>query len=275
MVPKDSAELTHPAGFKDYLDGLVARFERPDFIACDPISVPHAFEDPRDQEVIGLYAALLAWGRRDLLLRKLADLCERMRYRPYAFVYHFDEVRDGARLAGFKHRTFQPEDALWLTKCLQAVLHRYGRLEALFARGAGAPDVGPAIEVFSRTLLSALPDVPPRLGKHLARPSRGSACKRLSMYLRWMVRPGPVDLGLWTAFTPARLVLPLDVHSGRQARALGLLSRRADDWTAVQRLTEQCRLLAHEDPCRYDYAFFGLGVTKTPIDPRFLAASPP
>lgn len=260
---------------KAYLDALVARFERPAFIEHDPVAVPHAFDDPRDQEVIGLFAALLAWGRRDTMLRKLAELCERMRQQPFAFVHGFEPERDAARLEGFKHRTFQPADALHLTRALAALLRRHGSLEAAFAEhlAPGAEDVGPAIEGFSTGVMAAVPDIPPRLGKHLARPSTGSACKRLCMYLRWMVRPGPVDLGLWRSIRPEQLVLPLDVHSGRQARALGLLARRQDDWRAARALTARCRELAPEDPCRYDFALFGAGVFGVEHPPELLAGA--
>ena len=275
--------LTEPAAvparaeLKAYLDHLVERFERPAFIEDDPISIPHGFSDPRDQEVIGLYAALLAWGQRRTVLNKLADLCERMRYQPYRFVHAFDLARDAARLEGFKHRTFQPADALELTQRLGAVLQQYGSLEALFAHhlAAGAPDVRPAIQGFSDAVLTILPQTPPRLRKHLARPDAGSACKRLNMYLRWMVRPGPVDFGIWHAIRPDQLVLPLDVHAGRQARALGLLTRKADDWRAAIELTEACRALCPEDPARYDFAFFGVGAYGESLDVRFVVENSP
>jgi uncharacterized protein (TIGR02757 family) len=262
-----------PNPLRAYLNGLVARFEQPAFIQDDPIALPHAYDDPRDQEVIGLYAALLAWGRRQTILAKLAELSERMRHRPHAFVLGFDAVRDGPRLAGFRHRTFQSEDALHLTRALSALLRAEGSLERVFARGLPpeAPDVGPAIQAFSEGVMRAVPDVPPRLQKHLARPSTGSACKRLAMYLRWMVRPGPVDLGLWTAIRPSQLVLPLDVHTGRQARALGLLHRPQDDWRAALALTERCRALCPEDPVRYDFALFGAGAYGVAHPPDLLA----
>lgn len=262
---------------RTYLESLVARYEQPDFIPPDPIAIPHGFDDPRDQEVIGLYAALLAWGQRRTILNKMAELCERMRYRPYAFVLHFDERRDGGRLEGFKHRTFQPQDALWLTKCLSAGLRRWETVEHLFAHHLrpGDPHVGPAIQGFSETMMTAVPEVPARLQKHLARPATGSACKRLAMYLRWMVRPGPVDLGIWRQIRSDQLVLPLDVHAGRQARALGLLQRVQDDWQAVMELTERCRALCPEDPARYDFAFFGAGAYREPLDARFIATTNP
>lgn len=255
-----------PPALQRHLDALVARYEQPSFIPSDPISIPHAFDDPRDQEVIGLYAALLAWGQRRTVLAKMAELCERMRYRPYRFVRDFDEARDGPRLAGFRHRTFQPVDAVWFTRCLGTALRQFETVEALFVSHlpSDAPHAGPALEGFSTALPAMLPDVPLRLRKHLARPSTGSACKRLNLYLRWMVRPGPVDLGCWTRLRPAQLVLPLDVHVGRQARALGLLRRPTDDWAAALELTAVCRHFCPEDPVRYDYALFGAGIDPAP-----------
>ncbi len=250
-----------------YLDGLVAHFERAAFIADDPIAIPHAFDDPRDQEVIGLYAALLAWGRRETVLMKLADLCERMEYRPYEYVLGFCESRDAPSLDSFKHRTFQPEDALWFTKSLSLLLRRHDTVEAIFSShlDEDAEDIGDAIEGFSRSIAEAIAETPDRLRKHLARPRSGSACKRLCMYLRWMVRPGPVDLGIWRSMHPRQLVLPLDVHSGRQARILGLLQRKANDWRSALELTRQCRQFSPEDPARFDYALFGLGVYGDPL----------
>ena len=249
------------ADLRAYLNRLVARYEQPRFIADDPIAIPHGFDDPRDREVIGLYAALLAWGRRATIMNKLAELCERMRMRPYAFVRDFDPARDAARLDGFKHRTFQPTDAFHLTRSLSALLREHDTLEAAFARhlSSDAEHIGPTIQGFSTSVMAAVPDIPQRLQKHLARPKTGSACKRLSMYLRWMVRPGPVDFGLWTRISPRQLVLPLDVHTGRQARALGLLSRKQNDWRATLELTTRCRAFDADDPCRYDFALFGSG----------------
>lgn len=260
-----------PATLAAYLDTLVARFEQPAFIVEDPIAIPHGFDAPDDQAVIGLYAALLAWGRRATIMKKMAELCERMHYQPARFVRQFDASRDAERLDGFKHRTFQPVDAFWLTRALQAVLQQYGSLEAAFAAHLrpADPHVGPAIQGFSETVLTMLPDTPARLRKHLARPATGSACKRLAMYLRWMVRPGPVDFGLWTQIRPDQLVLPLDVHAGRQARALGLLTRKQNDWRAVLELTDACRRLDPSDPARYDFAFFGVGAYGVSLDARF------
>ena len=257
-----------------YLDTLVTRYEQSDFIEGDPIEIPHRFDDPRDQEIIGFYAALLAWGRRDVMLRKLGGLCERMGHAPYEFVRTFDVERDRGALDDFVHRTFQPIDAIWLTKNLRRALNRYGSMESLFA--AHRPDtptsdspVKEMLQGVSTTLLTIDDETPDRLRKHLARPEAGSACKRLNMYLRWMVRPGPVDFGLWSCVRPAELMVPVDVHVGRQARALGLLERKSNDWTAVRRLTTICRTFCPSDPVKYDFAFFGVGAQDDSLDTRF------
>ena len=257
---------------RQYLDTLVDRYETTAFIDDDPISIPHAFDDPRDQEVIGLYAALLAWGRRDVMLRKLQELCERMDYAPFDFVRSFDKNRDADALDGFVHRTFQPTDAVWLTHNLSAALDRYDSVEGLVAAhlpGDADEAVEAGLQGLSTTLLTIHDDTPERLRKHLARPAAGSACKRLNMYLRWMVRDGPVDLGLWSCLNPSDLLLPLDVHAGRQVRALGLLERKSTDWKAVRRVTAVCRHLCPEDPARYDFAFYGVGAQDDSLDSRF------
>lgn len=253
---------------KSYLDDQVEKFERPEFIVSDPISIPHAFDDDRDREIIGLFSALLAWGRRDILLRKLEDLCERMRFHPARFVAEFDELRDGHHLEGFVHRTFNQQDAVWLCLSLREILRTHRSIENFCAESL-RPDaltIQDAIEGLGEGLFSRAPGMPSRMRKHLARPSAGSACKRLCLYFRWMVRPGPVDLGIWKAIHPRQLVLPLDVHSGRQARAVGLISRSANDWRAALELTNACRLMCPEDPVRYDFAFFGTGAAGEDLD---------
>ncbi len=257
----------HP-DLKSFLDTLVDRFEHPDFIAPDPIAIPHGFDDPRDQETIGLFAALLAWGRRQTVLDKMEELCDRMSYRPYRFVMDFNPARDAGALSGFKHRTFRSDDAVWLIRNLSVLLREAGSMEQLFTRHMRPDDetVELAIEGFSGSAVSTFPGTPKRLSKHVARPHAGSACKRLNMYLRWMVRPGPFDLGIWNGIRADQLVLPLDVHSGRQARRLGMLSRPGNDWRAAIELTEFCRGLDSSDPCRYDLALFGIGAYAVPVD---------
>jgi uncharacterized protein (TIGR02757 family) len=246
---------------KLHLDQLVDRYEQPSFIATDPISIPHGFDDPADQEIIGFYAALIAWGQRKTILSNLENLCERMDFQPYQFVRRYADDGGGGRLEGFVHRTFQPIDAHWMTRLLSLAIRRYGSLNTIFSSllSDSDVDVGPAIDGFAKLLPTLDEDTPARLRKHLARPSRGSACKRFAMYLRWMVRSGPVDLGIWSGISPSQLVLPLDVHSRRQAEHFGVLKRKSNDWTAVTELTSYCRRLCPEDPARYDYAFYGPG----------------
>lgn len=194
-----------------------------------------------------------------------------MAFKPRAFVYNFNPERDQHHLAGFKHRTFQSIDAVWLVRNLSLLLRRFQSIENAFAHFLSPHDthVGPAIQGVSDLLFSISDNTPGRLRKHLARPDAGSACKRLCMYLRWVVRKGPVDLGIWTHIQPEQLILPLDVHAGRQARALGILQRKQNDWKAALELTQNCRQLNHEDPARYDYAFFGAGAYNEKLDPYF------
>ena len=263
--------MTDLSELKIYLDNLVDTFQAASFIEKDPIAIPHGFEAPRDQEIIGLFSALLAWGQRTTTLRKMEDLCERMHYRPHQFVYDFNIEKDAYKLASFKHRTFQPEDAIWMVNNLSMILREYGSLENAFCHytGGKTKDLGKSIGAFSDMIQFIHPGTPPRLRKHLATPSTGSACKRLCMYLRWMSRQGPVDLGIWKCVSPSNLVLPLDIHSGRQARALGMLHRASNDWKAALELTRSCKLLCPEDPCKYDYAFFGAGVNGISLDEKF------
>jgi len=256
-VPITAPEVSDLRTVRAWLDPIAARYETEQFIANDPVSVPHAFDDPIDQEIAGLFAALLAWGRRDTLLRKLHELMERMEYRPARFI--LDLKPTSHALEGFRHRTFSSIDALGLSLSLQQVFREYGSLEGLFAQHWNH-SLATALTGFSNTLLAHVPGQPTRMRKHVARPSTGSACKRLVMFLRWMVRRGPVDLGLWrSSIGPEHLALPLDVHSGRQARAAHLLTRQTNDWKAVMELTRMCRALRPHDPAFYDFAFFGTG----------------
>ncbi len=269
-MPNDAA-LGIPANpsLKAYLDRIVNRFERSIFIDTDPISIPHGFDDPADQEIIGLFSALLAWGRRDLLLRKLEQLCERMAYRPHEFIYNFDTSRSAKQLTGFVHRTFNETDAMWLCAALREVVRSHGSVEHCCTSflNETSPHVGPALQGLGDTLLNILPAMPARMKKHLPRPCTGSACKRLNLYFRWMVRGGAVDLGLWSSIQPAQLLLPLDVHSGRQARAVGILRRSTNDWKAALELTDACRSFNRDDPVRYDFALFAAGAAGEMLVP--------
>lgn len=246
------------------LDDLADRYNRPEFIAADPISLPHAFDDPRDREIIGFWTATLAWGQRKTILNKSLELVELMGGEPYRFVteHHPD---DRARFRDWKHRTFNFEDTQYFLRWLQHYYREQESLETAFSRHLRPEDedIEAALRGFHEDFF-ALPDAPQRTRKHVATPARKSRCKRLCMFLRWMVRQDDkgVDFGDWTKIAPAQLCLPLDVHVERVARDFGLLTRKQCDWLAVRELTANLRRFDAADPARYDFALFGLGVMK-------------
>jgi len=245
------------AWLRALLDERVARYNQPAFIAADPISLPHRFRLRQDIEISGLFAALLAWGQRPTILKKTSELLARMDDAPHQFVtQHQDE--DLKRLLGFCHRTFCDTDLLYFVHWLRWFYAEHDSLEDAFLDGTTQRE---RLLNFHELFFS-LPDAPARTRKHVATPARGSACKRLNMYLRWLVRrdAAGVDFGLWTRLSMADLICPIDVHVERQARALGLLKREKVDWQAAEELTANLRLLDPADPVKYDFALFGEGV---------------
>jgi uncharacterized protein (TIGR02757 family) len=251
--------LTAPrvAALRKLLDERVARYDQPAFIAKDPISVPHQFSQRQDVEISALFAALLAWGQRPTILKKTAELMRRMDDAPYQFItQHQDD--DLKKLLGFCHRTFCDTDLLYFVHWLRWFYGQHDTLEDAFLLG----DTMRERLVNFHNLFFSLPDAPARTRKHVATPARNSACKRLNMYLRWLVRRDGqgVDFGLWTRLSPAELICPIDVHVERQARLLGLLRRDKVDWQAAEELTANLRLLDPNDPVKYDFALFGEGV---------------
>ena len=207
---------------------------------------------------------MLAWGQRKTIINKAGELIEMMDGAPYDFIVHHRE-EDRKRFLGFKHRTFQATDTLFFLEFLQWYYCRHDSLEDAFARFLSPHDqhTGPALAGF-HYLFFSLPDAPQRTRKHIATPERGSTCKRLNMFLRWMVRRDKqgVDFGLWQRISPAQLLIPLDVHVDRVARRLGLIKRKQTDWQTVLELTGNLRHFDAEDPVRYDFALFGLGVLQ-------------
>jgi uncharacterized protein (TIGR02757 family) len=255
---------------KPFLDKWVDRIEEPDYIESDPILFMHAFQDKQDQLLAGFFAATMAWGRRDVVIRKVQDFLDRMDNRPADFITNFSD-RDARRFEGFKHRTFKPIDMKWLTKILQSILYKYESFEDFWAAcyQQAQQNDRPLMTVFHEQFFDQHPEAPQRTRKHVSNADKKSSCKRLYLFLRWAVRKqSPVDLGLMNFMPQSELMIPLDVHVARQARALGLLSRTYNDWWAVQELTEALRLLDPTDPAKYDYALFGLGINpdKIPAD---------
>jgi len=252
---------------KPFLDEWVDRIEQPDYIDDDPVLFMHAFNDKEDQLLAGFFAATMAWGRRDVVIRKVRDFLNRMDNQPAKFIRNFSN-RDAKRFEGFKHRTFKPIDMKWLTKILQSILLDFGSFETFWeeCQDQALENDRPLMSVFHEQFFAQHPEAPQRTRKHVSNADKKSSCKRLYLFLRWAVRKqSPVDLGLMNVIPESELMVPLDVHVARQARALGLLTRTYNDWWAVQELTEALRLLDPDDPAKYDYALFGLGVNPDNI----------
>ncbi len=247
------------AELKDFLDAKAAQYQRADFLVSDPIQVPHSFEQKEDIEIAGFLTATLAWGNRKSIIRNAANLMERMDGAPFDFIWHADPSNLKG-LDDFVHRTFNGADLSFFVRALGEIYRVHGGLETLFLPEAGEENLQQAI-CRARKAFMAVPHAA-RSEKHFSDPGRGSAAKRLHMFLRWMVRPASsgVDFGLWTGIRPAQLSCPLDVHSGRVARRLGLLDRKQHDAKAVAELDAALRSLDPEDPVKYDFALFGLGV---------------
>ncbi|MBL7807970.1 MAG: TIGR02757 family protein [Saprospiraceae bacterium] len=246
------------------LDQAVTRFNHPGFIADDPISIPHRFHKLQDREIMGFWAATLAWGQRKTIIQSASRLVNLMDGAPYDFILNHTE-QDRARFESFKHRTFQATDTLWFLAFFQEYYRKNTTLETAFARHL-SPDsltVEQALAGFHRDFFDH-PYAPERTRKHVATPERGSTCKRMNMFLRWMVRKDTtgVDFGIWNQVRPSQLLIPLDVHVDRIARRLGLLERRQTDWQAVLELTARLREFDERDPVKYDFALFGMGVLE-------------
>lgn len=257
---------------KPFLDQWVKKIEQPDYIDDDPILFMHAFNQKEDQLLAGFFAATMAWGRRDVVIRKVRDFLDRMDNRPADFIANFSD-RDAKRFEGFKHRTFKPMDMKWLVKILQNILQDYNSFEDFWTYCYQKADKSnrPLMSVFHEQFFAQHPEAPQRTRKHVSNANKKSSCKRLYLFLRWAVRDdSPVDLGLMDFLPQSELMIPLDVHVARQARALGLLSRTYNDWWAVQELTKALRLLDPQDPAKYDYALFGLGVNQDEIPEEFI-----
>ncbi|MBK8497630.1 MAG: TIGR02757 family protein [Flavobacteriales bacterium] len=247
---------------KELLDEAYHRFARPSFIADDPIQLPRAFNRREDAEVIGFLTATIAWGQRKTIVANAWKLARLMDGRPHDFIMNADAA-DLKHLSGFVHRTFNGADLKHFIIGLRHLYREHGGIEEAFLEEGSLGGMCPAIARFKRRFFE--PQHEPRTRKHVADPSKGSNAKRINMYLRWMVRPNDrgVDLGFWKRIPAADLMVPLDVHTGRVARELGLLQRKQDDWKAVEELTSALRGFDSADPVKYDIALFGMGVAAS------------
>ncbi len=247
----------------ELLNHKAEHYNQPFFIKNDPISIPHLFSQKQDIEIAGFFAAVFAWGRRETIINKCKELLQLMDNAPYQFISQHEE-KDLKKLQHFKQRTFQAADLFYFIEFLQQHYSRNNSLENSFTAGIGKKD--PSIENGLNTFRKYFFIFPheKRTEKHIASPETGSSCKRLNMFLRWMVRKDNkgVDFGIWKNIAPAQLVCPLDVHVARVARSLGILKRKQNDWQAAIELTEYLRTLDKHDPVKYDFALFGLGVME-------------
>ncbi len=246
---------------KSFLEEKVDKYNRPEFIENDPISIPHQFTRKEDIEIAGFLMATIAWGKRDQIIKSGNKLMDMLEHEPYGFLKH-SEPSDWDRFEKFYYRTFSSVDCLYFLRALKAIYTNCGGLEKLFLSAYKKGDIKASLTHFRNVFLSF--DAPQRTHKHVANILKGASAKRLNMYLRWMVRNDNrgVDFGLWPHISPADLLLPLDVHTGNVSRELGILKRRQNDIKAVDEVMQTLRLLDADDPVKYDFALFSLGVNE-------------
>ena len=244
---------------KEFLNEKVEKYNRIDFIESDPISIPHRFTGKEDIEISGFLAATIAWGNRTMILRNANRMMAYLDDSPYDFIMNHSEG-DLERISKVIHRTFNAADFVYFIKALKHIYKTQNGLEGIFDQNRTHDSLQPAIHLF-RNMFFELPHNS-RTMKHISDPLKGSAAKKLNMYLRWMIRNDNrgVDFGIWKSISPSILSCPLDVHSGNVARKLGLLTRKLNDARAVTELDTNLREMDSEDPVKYDFALFGLGV---------------
>ena len=262
MLSKDDK----PNDLKKFLDSKVIQFNNPSFIKDDPICIPHLFSKKEDIEIAGFFAAIFAWGIRKTIISKCKLLLQLMDNAPYDFcLRHTDE--DLKKLEKFCHRTFNDTDLFYFISFLKFHYTKHKSLETAFFNATVVQKLDTVIENSLNSFYQyffSLEDVPARTKKHIASPEKNSTCKRLNMFLRWMVRNDNkgVDFGIWKMISPSQLICPVDLHVARVSKHFNLLRRKQVDWLAAVELTEQLRRFDRTDPVKYDFALFGLGVLK-------------
>jgi uncharacterized protein (TIGR02757 family) len=245
-----------PAVLKDYLDFKAKQYENPEFLETDPIQIPHRLSGKEDIEIAALLVSTIAWGNRRSIIKSGEKLLEIMDHAPYEFIRSYDQLNNNE--LNFVHRTFNSVDLDFFFRALNRIYGK-GGLEQAFKLNPQIPGIRGRIINFRNEMLSISHEE--RSSKHLSDPLKNSAAKRINMFLRWMVRsPNKgVDFGIWNSISPSELYLPLDVHTSSNARKLGLLSRKQDDWKALEEIMEALRRFDPEDPVKYDFALFGIG----------------
>ncbi|RXP57647.1 TIGR02757 family protein [Lutibacter sp. HS1-25] len=244
---------------KEFLDQKVIQYNNPNFIESDPIQIPHQFSIKEDIEIAGFLTATIAWGNRKMIIKNASKMVELMGNSPYDFVMNHKEHHLD-NFDSFVHRTFNAYDFQYFIKSLQHIYKNHQGLENVFSKNTTKTSIQPAIHNFKQ-LFFEIPHLQ-RTEKHISDPLKGSAAKRINMFLRWMIRNDKtgVDFGIWKSISPSILSCPLDVHSGNVARKLGLLTRKQNDAKALNELDLNLRKMDKNDPVKYDFALFGLGV---------------
>ncbi len=244
---------------KDLLEEKANQYNQFTFIETDPIQVPKQFSQKENIEIAGLLTATIAWGQRQTIIRNAFRLMDLMDNNPYEFLLNTDEP-EWQHFLEFKHRTFNGIDCIFFLRSLKNIYENHGGLEAVFISGYKQDQsIASALRQFRNVFFEVEHEA--RSQKHVSNIDKGASAKRLNMFLRWMVRSDSrgVDFGLWKDIPMSELLLPLDIHSGRQARQLGLLTRKQDDWKAVLEVTDNLRRFDQNDPVKYDFALFGMG----------------
>jgi uncharacterized protein (TIGR02757 family) len=250
---------------QEFLNKKTDQYNRPSFIKEDPVCIPHLFSKKQDIEISGLFAAVFAWGNRTTIINKTKELMRLMDDAPYEYCLHHSD-NDLKELVAFKHRTFNTTDLLYFIAFLKHHYSSHRSLETAFlmVKEKESEEFIESALIHFHNYFFSLEDAPARTRKHISTPYKGSTCKRLNMYLRWMVRNDNrgVDFGIWKKIRPAQLICPIDLHVARVAKSFGLLERKQVDWQAAVELTAYLRTLDAEDPVKYDFALFGLGVME-------------
>jgi len=245
---------------KEFLDKKVDQYNQPSFIKDDPISVPHLFSKKQDIEIAGFFSSIFSWGNRTTIIQKANELMQRMQMRPHQFILEHRRA-DLEQLLTFKHRTFNTTDLLYFIDFLNYHYSRHLSLETAFTMHGDT--IEQMLTGFHHYFFS-LEHVPSRTKKHISTPEKNSTCKRLNMFLRWMVRQDKkgVDFGIWEKISPSQLICPVDLHVARVSRRFGLLERKQTGWRAALELTGHLRDFDRNDPAKYDFALFALGVIE-------------
>tara|TARA_B110000090_G_scaffold61802_1_gene70781 strand:+ start:911 stop:1675 length:765 start_codon:yes stop_codon:yes gene_type:complete len=243
---------------KEFLDLKANHYQSQDFISADPIQIPHRFTKKEDIEIAGFLAATIAWGNRTSIIKNANEMMKLMDEAPFDFIVNH-QTSDLDVFDGFVHRTFNATDLKYFVQAIKNLYVNKGGLEFCITQHVSKMPLQTALHHFKKDFFELPHEL--RTEKHLADPLKGSAAKRINMYLRWMVRPNTsgVDFGLWKSMHPRNLSCPLDVHSGTVARKLGILDRKQNDAKALLELDKQLRIMDSEDPVKYDFALFGLG----------------